>query len=324
MSESSARKLVTHVVCGSCMMLTALSLGGSTLAVLAECCHQALDASHFTGALSHPLTLLFHRSTQPEQFAFGAARLPALIAMGVQVCAGGGALIVGLEALQAIIIAEDAVGESLRTLAAAAVASALASAAAPVRDNAQRGGEERQGKAQTPSTAGLGGWPICRAATLALLAAHRVAVGASMPADGSDAAAAAFPASWRQDAPPLIAGLLSLLLRQPDAMAAALLCTLASTRVARSLSRSSHVFLQGLAPNALPALNQRLKKARQLPGVLGITDERFWALDESSTVGSLHVIIRGDVDAQRVSANVHRTFAGLLTHLTVQVERDEA
>jgi hypothetical protein len=57
-----------------------------------------------------------------------------------------------------------------------------------------------------------------------------------------------------------------------------------------SIGRSMYVFLQVVPPELLPLLEQRLQKARGLQSVVSIAEERFWALDEASTVGSMHVI----------------------------------
>ncbi len=64
-------------------------------------------------------------------------------------------------------------------------------------------------------------------------------------------------------------------------------------------------------------------KASTLDGVLECRNEHFWTQSPGVFVGSLNVRIRSDANEQLVLARVQQLFGGLITHLTVQIEKDE-
>ena len=57
--------------------------------------------------------------------------------------------------------------------------------------------------------------------------------------------------------------------------------------------------------------------------MLDVRDVRFWSLDEETAVGSLVAIVRADADPQLALRHVHRAFDGVLSELTVQVEKED-
>ena len=284
---------LTHALVGA-MLLCTVPLGGG-LAVTAEAFHQALDASCLTEGVSQQLTALLLAFSSADTFAFGAARLAALVGFGIRVVAAGAALLVSLEALHAILEQEE-MATTLAAIAFATLASALTAAARYTLGFARQF-DEREGVCDPPSRS------LSRLATL----------GALVVLDGN--------ASFGQRVPPT-PSLLPELLRQRHAWAAGLLCALAFHRAVCGISATAHIFLQTAPPHAVPQLEERLARARLLPGVLGISEERFWSLDGRSTVGSLRAAVGWDADGDRVPSHLQRLFGDVVSSLTVELERE--
>ena len=201
-----------------------------------------------------------------------------------------------LEAVHTIIEREET-ATALTAIAFATLASGLTKAAGHLNAFARQG-DKRDGVSDPPSRS------LSRLATLGTLALLH---GTS---------------SFDQRVLPT-PSLLPELLRQRHAWAAGLLCALAIHRAARGIGATAHVFLQTASPHAVPQLEALVESARSLPGVLGVSEERFWSLDDCTTIGSLRVVVVFDADGERITSRLQRLFADVVASLTVELERDE-
>jgi zinc transporter 5/7 len=90
------------------------------------------------------------------------------------------------------------------------------------------------------------------------------------------------------------------------------------------LKSTAHVLLQRLPSNLESSLNHVLKRVCVIEGVLGYHSVRVWRHSSELLVGSVHVRIANDCDAQSVSNQVSTMFREQLhiNQMTVQVETD--
>jgi len=88
-------------------------------------------------------------------------------------------------------------------------------------------------------------------------------------------------------------------------------------------NRTAKILLQTTPIIISDQLNKAVREASTVDGVLECYNEHFWTQCPKVYVGSLCVRIRSDADEQVVLTKVHDLFAPLLTHFTVQIEKDD-
>lgn len=115
--------------------------------------------------------------------------------------------------------------------------------------------------------------------------------------------------NWGLDlADTLMAGLVSCLL----------LCD------ALPLARNTGKVLLHTTPSTIKdKLDKCLREASMHEGVLECHSEHFWTLAPNEYVGSFHVRIKPDTDEQLVLSKLQNLFSPFITHLTIQVEKEE-
>jgi len=87
--------------------------------------------------------------------------------------------------------------------------------------------------------------------------------------------------------------------------------------------KTGRILLQTTPLSIKDQLDKVLREASTLEGVLECRNEHFWTQSPGVFVGSLYVRIRSDANEQQVLSRVTSLFAPLVTHLTVQVEKDD-
>jgi len=94
--------------------------------------------------------------------------------------------------------------------------------------------------------------------------------------------------------------------------------------IAMPLSRDTgRVLLQATPISSRDIIHKTLREASTVEGVLEIKNEHFWTHSPGVVVGSLIVRIRGDADEQAVLSAISPMFSGIVTHLTIQVEKSD-
>jgi len=86
---------------------------------------------------------------------------------------------------------------------------------------------------------------------------------------------------------------------------------------------SGRLLLQTTPASLRDALDKCVREAATVDGVLEITQEHFWTHAPGIFVGTLTVRARSDADEQQVLTKLTHIFSHLITHLTIQVEKDE-
>jgi len=87
--------------------------------------------------------------------------------------------------------------------------------------------------------------------------------------------------------------------------------------------RTAKVLLQTAPTSFKDQLDKALREACTLEGVLEYRNEHFWTQSPGVFVGSLYVRVRSDANEQVVLSRVRSLFTPLISHLTVQVEKDD-
>eukprot|EP00727_Mastigamoeba_balamuthi_P006913 m51a1_g2842 putative zinc transporter (343) ;mRNA; f:280729-281887 len=107
-----------------------------------------------------------------------------------------------------------------------------------------------------------------------------------------------------------------------DPLASLALSLLAIYHTAPICFRAGRVLLQATPLCVQQQLYGALLRARMVEGVLEVKEEHFWTLAPGVFVGSVVVRVRSDAEEQAVRKQVRALLAGLVSHLTVQVEKD--
>lgn len=98
-----------------------------------------------------------------------------------------------------------------------------------------------------------------------------------------------------------------------------------TVRVLWPLSRRiAYILLQTTPRHLRSGLQAAVRSVSDIQGVLRVQDAHFWALTAGCYIGSITVRVRDDADVDRVRRAVHERLGGLLTELTVMVERNTA
>nr|XP_002121319.1 zinc transporter 6 [Ciona intestinalis] len=119
-----------------------------------------------------------------------------------------------------------------------------------------------------------------------------------------------------------------------DTVSAILISTCTLCTMWPVASCSARVLLNTTPPYLLGQLDKLLSEAQTLDGVLEIRNERFYTVSLSvnnkkryhnglTMVGSINVRVRRDADEQMVLAHVTHRLSTLVSHLTVQVSKDD-
>jgi len=87
--------------------------------------------------------------------------------------------------------------------------------------------------------------------------------------------------------------------------------------------KTSLVLLQTTPLAIFDQLQQSLKECSTLEGVLECRKEHFWTQSPGVYVGSFYVRVRSDTNSQAVLSRALALFSPLISHLTIQVERDD-
>jgi len=87
--------------------------------------------------------------------------------------------------------------------------------------------------------------------------------------------------------------------------------------------RTGKILLQTTPLSIKDQLDKALREASTLEGVLECRDEHFWTQSPGVFVGSVSVRVRSDANEQVVLSRVSSIFRPMITHLTVQVEKDD-
>ncbi|XP_078729347.1 zinc transporter 6 [Lampetra fluviatilis] len=86
---------------------------------------------------------------------------------------------------------------------------------------------------------------------------------------------------------------------------------------------SGKVLLQTTPSHVIGQLDKLLREASTLDGVLEFRNEHFWTVSFGSLAGSMHVRVRRDANEQLVLAHVTSRLSTLVSHLTVQIFKDD-
>lgn len=92
-----------------------------------------------------------------------------------------------------------------------------------------------------------------------------------------------------------------------------------------TITNMAKILLQTSPHSLKAALNKCLREASTIDGVLECHDEHFWPIGQSVSliVGTLKVRVTKNANEQVILMAVNKIFAPLLSHLTVQVEKDD-
>jgi Co/Zn/Cd efflux system component len=95
--------------------------------------------------------------------------------------------------------------------------------------------------------------------------------------------------------------------------------------ISPTISSTSKILLQTSPHSLKAALSKSLREASSVEGVLECHDEHFWSIGQSVSliVGSLKVRISKNTNEQSTLATIHKIFSPLLSHLTIQIEKDD-
>jgi cobalt-zinc-cadmium efflux system protein len=108
-----------------------------------------------------------------------------------------------------------------------------------------------------------------------------------------------------------------------DAMVSMCISIVIFYTVLPSFSEHGHMLLQTRPREISWFLDRALREASAVDSVLECHHEHFWTHAPGVYVGSLTVRIRADGDEQLAMIAVERIFKPVITHLTVQVEKDQ-
>jgi len=86
---------------------------------------------------------------------------------------------------------------------------------------------------------------------------------------------------------------------------------------------SGQILLQTCPTDIMSHIDKCLREASTLDGVLEFRNEHFWTVSFGRMAGSLHVRIRRDASEQMVLAHVTNKLSSHVTHLSIQVFKDD-
>ena len=87
--------------------------------------------------------------------------------------------------------------------------------------------------------------------------------------------------------------------------------------------KTAMILLQTTPINLKDTIDKAVREICTMEGVLECTHQHFWAHSSSNVVGSLHLRIRSDANEQTILFQVYNIFTNLVTHLTIQIEKDD-
>eukprot|EP01125_Pyxidicula_operculata_P018687 TRINITY_DN665_c0_g2_i1.p1 TRINITY_DN665_c0_g2~~TRINITY_DN665_c0_g2_i1.p1 ORF type:complete len:439 (-),score=57.58 TRINITY_DN665_c0_g2_i1:143-1459(-) len=81
------------------------------------------------------------------------------------------------------------------------------------------------------------------------------------------------------------------------------------------------ILLQSIPHSVKPIIEQNLRDASTVEGVLEIYQTNFWTYSPGVFVGSLNIRVRSDANEQNVLRQVQAIYAPYIKHLTIQIEK---
>jgi len=86
--------------------------------------------------------------------------------------------------------------------------------------------------------------------------------------------------------------------------------------------RTGRVLLQTTPESIWNLISKGIRDTGMIEGVLDVSDEHFWTQSPGVFVGSLKIRVRSDSHEQTVLRLVTSLFSNFITHLTIQIEKD--
>jgi len=111
--------------------------------------------------------------------------------------------------------------------------------------------------------------------------------------------------------------------RIADPIAAAIISVLVLFTALPLAKDTGRVLLQATPLKDKDTLYKLLREAQTEQGVLDITNEHFWTQSPGVVVGSVQARVRSDANEQHVLNRISKLFAPYVSHLTVQIEKDD-
>ena len=107
-----------------------------------------------------------------------------------------------------------------------------------------------------------------------------------------------------------------------DAAVCLVLCLLVTPSLMFKVVSSAPILVQRAPPGPRAAFDKGSREVATLEGVVECRKERFWEHSPGVFVGTISVRVRQAVDDREMLARIRRRFAGVCTHLTVQLEHE--
>eukprot|EP01097_Dermamoeba_algensis_P008317 TRINITY_DN5498_c0_g1_i1.p1 TRINITY_DN5498_c0_g1~~TRINITY_DN5498_c0_g1_i1.p1 ORF type:complete len:146 (-),score=26.88 TRINITY_DN5498_c0_g1_i1:183-620(-) len=108
-----------------------------------------------------------------------------------------------------------------------------------------------------------------------------------------------------------------------DALGSFLIAVSILSATVSPCKKYAHVLLQTFPLCVKEALDKSVREASTMEGVLECRETHFWTLAPGVYVGTLCVRIRKDADPSVVRATLLQLFSPIITHLTIQLEKDD-
>lgn len=287
-AESSSRVQLALLLAELVLLAAQLYAGvhSHSLALLVDAVHHMLNASSVVVAL---LTLVFARRRATFEYSYGLDRAEVLMGFSVATTVAFLGLYLCLELAERLMSGPRAMGEGVLLLGIASAALNLVRLATG-RPHAQFRSELLRPLHATP----LAGWLRVVLENGGALAVVLAALLERLGAPHADASAAALS----------LCGLFALVYP-----------------VTRDTGR---VLLSATPQRIAGLLDKVLRELTTLEGVLECVPDRcyFWTHAPGVFCANIAVRVRADADEQAVRAHVQADFAPIVTHLTVQVEKD--
>lgn len=107
-----------------------------------------------------------------------------------------------------------------------------------------------------------------------------------------------------------------------DTTTACAIALLSIRQVLPDLRATSSMLLQRTPEQLLPTLNRILTQVLAMPGVVECIDARFWTLADGAITGTLKLHASPATQEDVILSHVRPLFEPLLTHLTVEVDKN--
>jgi len=108
-----------------------------------------------------------------------------------------------------------------------------------------------------------------------------------------------------------------------DPLVSLLIAALILQQATPLVLHAGQLLLQTTPSTILPHIQQCMRETSAYDGVLECGNPHFWSMSPGVYVGSLLVRIRSDANEQLVLQHVTDLFSRWITHLTIQIEKDD-